>query len=383
MCHFPHKIDNFTFKSESSASVSSVLPLAPTILSSSSYYRPAVASQWDSWRRRSAVGSETDSEGEDSSDFEDGQNPYPRSRKRPSKTVNSDQDISDEEEAHHDSPRRTDHKRQRQATVSEASSLSDSQGSASGFVASASQSSGKRKESSSKSTPTRKKRKKKRSKNRHDDYGQPLSPQQPLDDQSHSSRNQRRLDNMVRTSRTSQKAASKEAHSGSESDASDVEDSTPIRKRSASKRRGQGRSLGQGGTPSSTRKRGRSQGKKKQQQEAKAKRHAAAAKRTDSDVDGNYSDGSTVSVSQGTVAHKRAKCSKAGRYFNITMGDPNDENCGMYKELYEVMFKYGYRRYKFINNEPLKKKLCEYMMDHLGIPELTLEGCSEEDRPSK
>ena len=367
VCHFPHKIDTQTLKSESSASLfplfssTSTLPTRSTI-TASTRYRPSLATQWSFWRRK-AAGPATDEEESQGgsvyaspreehydSDCVGGQRSphhHENQDRRPELSESDDEESGDEVE----DQGTTHHKPASKASHTVSSLSSNSQGTASQSA-----------RRSSQSGPKPKKRKK--------DHpnSAPHPPQSPLGDTSHSSRDHRRLkklSNMVDTRGQKERAA-------------------------GGGRNGNGRPIGKGGSPSSN-----SNPKKK----GKAKRKRGGDDYEDADdlraqlaalqarLDATEGDEPTANGRESGPYlppsddddddDDSVEGVQTFRGFN--MGDPADQKCSMWVVCFKTMRETVYREIKFINEEKQKDDLCIAVMDNIGLPELTLTGNHKKD----
>ena len=196
VCHFAHKIDTQTLKSESSASL---LPLvcSPSTLPTPSTIapRPSLGTLWSRWRRK-AAGPATDDENSQGGSIYGSPRRY--SEDEDSDCVGGQGQVQrhheDSDQEDRQVPGFTQHRSASRESQTVSSLSSNSQGTASHSGRSSSQSG---------SQP-------KRRKHRHSN-SQPHPPESPLEDSSHSSRDHRRLqksrDRMVETRHGKQKAA--------------------------------------------------------------------------------------------------------------------------------------------------------------------------------
>ena len=376
VCHFPHKTNTQTLKSESSASpfplFSSASPLhtPPTTirLAPSSWSRPSLATAWSRWRLK-AAGPATD---EDSSQGQG--SVYGSPRYYDSDGVGGqgpEQHGEDSDAEDHQVPRNTHHKSAQRESQTVSSISSHSQGTAS-------ESGRSRSQSGSQPKPRKK---------HHHSNSLTHPPESPLGNTSHSSRDHRRLqksrDRMPVSTRNKQRAA-------------------------GGGRGGTGKAIGMGGSPGSSTNRKKTKGKRKRADDdddfdlsrappalvAQYNALMARIRTGNLDIDPvEEEDEVEVEEEERDAAdddydprHKDDDGSEeeefdydSHRKLGFNMGDPKDEKSPMWMECYKIMREKVYREIKFINDENLKDELCNLVMDHLGIPQLTLTGQAKRD----
>ena len=419
LCHFPHKIDTLNLKRETSASPT-------TLLSSSSIishpHLPSTGRHWVSWRRkRKATGSSTEEEDEGNNgdddyredeqeqeqDFdhqENAQDPYPRHRG--GRHVYSDEDL-------HPSGTNTHQQRRHSTSVSDSSTLTDSQVGASQSHSGSSQSSSNTgKKYKRVPVPGRQSGRFGYSSGKQNHRNQqPTPPNLPdgsLDERSHSGSDQRRLDkasarnsnNMPggkkrpastrhgagtpigrrnqkrRTSKHKQQhpdddaSVSSYGSSGSQGSQGSQTSSPPAQARTSGGGKKQSGGKKQFTSPSSKEIAGMNKSQlKRKLEEMRAelnKRPVPVAKVSAKDAEADDDDSDGEVTRSGTTL----------KY----IGDPSNHQSAMWKEINGIVSDEIYRTIKFLNHKKQLKKFALKVLGFLGMKALTLTGNPKKDK---
>ena len=423
---FPHKFNSLPLKQQTSASLTPPSSASSSSSPSNTHY-PTISppsaprSLWSLWRHRhhqACGGPQTDSEPEDDQEeytegafeeLDDGsfaqREDYP-----PDRHADSEAEDQVHQSDHRDLSNKNRQKK-KPSTVSDLSSLSDSQATTSQSTRAPSQSVPRKRQSTSKQ-PTKGKKKRKEP-----EVLPPNLPGPPLDDSSHSGRDRHRLQraqgSMPVTTRKKAIASSR-GGTGKPIGKGGSPHSKPNKKKRKhnkamsdddSSHSGSGsESESEGSYQSPSKKDFRKLSKKDMEKHfAQLQRELAKAKAAGNrhlDLDEYKQEQAGAELADKVVAKYRARKAANSRARGadwdgqdsdddgrgppgvspyLKVGDPTDENGDMWLELYGIVLKEVYRKVKFINTEDHKDELCNMVMDHMGNRHLTLTGDPKKD----